>query len=394
MAPNEITPRTILVSNPGSASRKYAVYSDGQFKLRIHYEREAGRFVGTVENSQRQKQQAEIASLNQASSQLPELFSQHNLPQPDAIALRIVAPSSYFLQHRRIDGEALERLRAQQLRAPLHISASLHELEELQKQWPNVPVFGVSDSAFHATKPDYAWNYGIRLEDADQFEIKRFGYHGLSAQSTVRQLQNIGRLPDKLIICHLGSGSSIIAVHNGRSVDASMGFSPLEGLVMSTRSGSIDTIAVRALQSSLNLNDAAMDSYLNNQSGLVGLSGTSSDIRELLKLEDGGNYRATLALNTYVHRVQQFVGGMAATMGGCDALVFTGAVGERSAPIRQRIVSNLRFLEFELNFKINSELTERQPEPKAIHVLRRRPVYVVPTQEEYEMATETATLLG
>lgn len=394
MATSEITPRTILVSNPGSASRKYAVYSSGQLKMRVHYEREADHFIGTIENDKLQTQPADILNLNQAAGKLPELFNQHNLPRPDAIALRIVAPSSYFLQHRRIDGEALERLRAQLPRAPLHISASLHELEALQRQWPDVPIFGVSDSAFHATKPDYAWNYGIRLEDADQFEIKRFGYHGLSAQSTIRQLRSTGRLPEKLIICHLGSGSSIIAVRNGQSVDTSMGFSPLEGLVMSTRSGSIDPVAVRALQNSLDLDDAAMDAYLNNQSGLAGLSGASSDIRELLELENDGNYRATLSLNTYVHRVQQFIGGMAAAMGGCDALVFTGAVGERSAPIRQRVINNLRFLEFELNFKVNAELTERQPGPKAIHSLRRRPIYIVPTKEEYEMAAEVASLLG
>lgn len=385
---------TILVSNPGSASRKYAVYDDDNFKLRVHYEREGESFVGTVENAQHQKKQVDINSLNQAAGQLPRLLSEHGVPNPDAIALRIVAPSSYFLQHRQIDGEALNHLRAQQSRAPLHIGASLHELEELQRLWPDVPVLGISDSAFHASKPDYAWNYGIRLEDADRMEIKRFGYHGLSAQSVVRQLQAVDRLPEKLIICHLGSGSSIMAVVNGRSTEASMGFSPLEGLIMSTRSGSIDTMAVRALQDSLQLDAVAMDSYLNHQSGLVGLSGSSSDIRELLAKEAAGDYRAALALNTYVHRVQQFAGGMAAVMGGCDGLVFTGAVGERSAPIRQRVLSNLRFLELELNFKTNAELTLRQTELKAIHTLRRRPIYIVPTQEEYEMATAASSLLG
>lgn len=385
---------TILVSNPGSASRKYAVYQDDQFKLRVHYEREGDSFVGTTENQQHHKQPVNITSLGEAASQLPAFLEQHDLPKPDAIALRIVAPSSYFLQHRQIDGQALEHLRAQQPRAPLHIAASLHELEELQKQWPGVPVIGVSDSAFHATKPDYAWNYGIRLEDADQHEIKRFGYHGLSAQSVVRQLQKVNHLPDKLIICHLGSGDSVIAVRGGKSADASMGFSPLEGLVMSTRSGSIDAIALRALQESLGLDNAAMDSYLNNQSGLLGLSGKSSDIRELLKLETEGDYRAGLALKIYVYRVQQLIGGMAAAMGGCDALVFTGAVGERSAPIRQRILNDLRFLEFELNFKTNATLTERQSEIKAIHALKRRPVYIVPTQEEYEMAVAAAALMG
>lgn len=384
----------ILVANPGSASRKYAVFDGERLRLRLHFEYEGAQIVCWVDNGAEEKDKRAVIldDLTQAASQLPALLIEHGIDTLDAVALRVVAPSSYFLQHRRLDGEALEHLRAQQSRAPLHIGASLQELERLQREWPSVPVYGISDSAFHASKPDYAWNYGIRLEDADQFEIKRFGYHGLSTQSVVRQLGS--RLPERLVICHLGSGASVIAVRGGVSVDATMGFSPLEGLIMSTRSGSIDTVAAHALQEALHKTDADMQTYLNEQSGLLGLSGNSNDIRTLLLKEHEGDYRAGLALKTYVHRVHLAVGGMIAALGGADALVFTGAVGERAPAIRSRIVANLHFLDFELDNEASRAVTERLDAPQAIHTLRHRPIYIVPAKEEYEMAKAAEMLLG
>lgn len=382
----------ILVSNPGSASRKYAVFDGQACKLRLHFEHENGRIVCAVDNKKHDRRAADIGGLAQAAGLLPDILGEHGISAPDAIALRVVAPSAYFLQHRRLDDQAVARLREFEPRAPLHISASLQELEALQQTWPDVPVFGISDSAFHATKPDYAWNYGIRLEDADHLEVKRFGYHGLSAQSVVRQLQK--RLPEKLVICHLGSGSSVIAVHGGRSVDATMGFSPLEGLVMSTRSGTIDITAVHALQDALELDSEAAQDYLNKQGGLLGLSGTSGDIRELLQREADGDYRAGLALKTYINRVQQAIGQMTAALGGIDALVFTGAAGERASDIRRRIVANLHFLEFELDHTKNAQTTGQLSAPKSINTVRHRPVLVTPAQEEHEMAAAAQSLLG
>lgn len=383
---------TILVSNPGSASRKYAVFDGEECKLQLHFEHEDGTIVCLADNGESEKFVAPIDDLSRAASLLPDLLSQNGISAPDAIALRIVAPSSYFLQHRRLDGEAVERLREQQPRAPLHISASLQELEVLQIIWPDLPVLGISDSAFHATKPDYAWNYGIKLEDADAHEIKRFGYHGLSSQSIVRQLGD--HLPDKLVICHLGSGSSVIAVRSGVSVEATMGFSPLEGLIMSTRSGTIDLTAAQALKQALGLDDASLNDYLNAQGGLLGLSGTSSDIRELLAQEAEGHYRASLALKTYIHRVQQAVGQMVATLGGVDALVFTGTVGERAPAIRQRVIANLHFLELELDHSKNTTATNHLHALSSIHSRRSRPIVVVGTNEEKEMIDAAQLLLG
>jgi acetate kinase len=157
----------VLISNPGSASRKYAVFEGEESKLRLHFEHEGGSIIYSVDNGVPEKLTADIGDLSQTASLLPDLLDQNGITTLDAIALRIVAPSSYFLQHRHLDEEAVLRLREQQPRAPLHIGASLQELETLQKTWPDLPVLGISDSAFHATKPDYAWNYGIRLEDAD-----------------------------------------------------------------------------------------------------------------------------------------------------------------------------------------------------------------------------------
>lgn len=382
---------TVLISNPGSASRKYALFVGEELRLRFHFEYENGQIVCMLTRGGHQEKRAVVLDgLAQAAGQLPMLLREFEAPTPDAIALRIVAPSSYFLQHRRLDGEALDHLRAQQSRAPLHIEASLNEFTRLTNAWPDVPVFGISDSAFHATKPDYAWNYGIRLEDADRFEIKRFGYHGLSAQSAVRQLAD--HVPGKLVVCHLGSGSSIMALRQGVSVETTMGFSPLEGLVMSTRSGTIDPVAAKALQDALHLDDQAMLRYLHHDAGLLGLSGIGRDIRELLEQEQAGNYRAGLALRTYVHRAAQAIGGMAAVLGGVDALVFTGAVGERAAIMRRRIIAQLHYLEFELDYDKNN--LPFNADVFNIHRSGYRPVYVVPAKEEYEMALAAISLLG
>jgi acetate kinase len=235
------------------------------------------------------------------------------------------------------------------------------------------------------TKPDFAWNYGIRLEDADKHDIKRFGYHGLSLASVIHTLRAYEKLPPRVVVCHLGSGASVTAVYHGKSFDTTMGYSPLEGLVMATRSGSIDPTAVRVLQAELGLSSDAMEEYLNKQSGLLGLSGVSSDIRELVEYESNGHHHASLALQTYVHNVQKAVGQMVAAMGGVDVLVFTGTVGERSFVMRERIVQKLHYLDFLLDGHTNRACEG----PSELAVISRlahsRPIFVVPASEEAEM---------
>ena len=316
----------------------------------------------------------------------------HDHDRLDAIGLRIVAPSSYFLGNHLLTPSVIEKLRALEEVAPLHIRIVLKEFEALQKEAKGVPIYGISDSGFHSTKPDYAWNYGIALEDADAYEVKRYGYHGLSVQSGVHHLKRHDRMANKIVIAHLGSGASVTALHGGKSLDNTMGYSPLEGLVMATRSGTIDYSAVRALQLKKGFDDEAMEIYLNKEAGLQGI-GNSPDIRELLEREKNGDDRARLALATYVYGVQKGIAQMTAALGGIDALVFTGTVGERSFTMRQRIVDRLHYLDFVLDTRANKACSN----PTGLEIVsmqaKSKPIYVVHADEAAEIARQVAELI-
>jgi acetate kinase len=309
------------------------------------------------------------------------------------IAIRVVAPGAYFLEDHLIDDEFVARLEAAKRHAPLHIAATLDEVTLLKDQFRNVPAYGISDSAFHITKPDYAWNYGIRLEDADRFDIKRFGYHGLSVESVVRTLHKHEKLPPRVVVCHLGSGASVTAVYHGKSFDTTMGYSPLEGLIMATRGGSMDLMAAQVLQKSLGLDEATFEEYLNHQSGLLGISGVSSDIRSLLAHEADGHHYAGLALKTYVHAVLKGIGQMSAVMGGVDVLIFTGVVGERSFVMRERIVERLHYLDFMIDARSNKACDNPTELTCVSRLAHSRPIFVIPANESIEMARRLSSIL-
>ncbi len=382
----------ILIANPGSASRKYALYAGKQARAELHFEFVYQKLACTLLlGGEQHVVHLDFQDMNKSASHVMQLLKEQKVLDKDehiaAVGLRIVAPSSFFLTDHVIDHEVIDRLEQILPRAPLHIAATLDELHALRKQFPHTPIIGVSDSAFHSTKPDYAWNYGISLEDADRFEIKRFGYHGLSVSASVQALEAAHKLPPKLVVCHLGSGASVSAVHGGKSLDNTMGYSPLEGVIMSTRSGSIDPTAVRALKDVFRLDDNGVEKYLNNYSGLQGLGG-SADIRELLRREADGDNRSRLALQTYVYSVQKAIGQMIAALGGADALVFTGTVGERSAPVRERIVSRLHFADFVIDVAANNECEAPQKLTVISRLAHSKPIYVIPTNEALIIAEQ------
>lgn len=379
----------ILIANPGSASRKYALYEDEQCRAQVHFEYAAGTVACTFKKDKKLTSvQTGIADITQSASQVLDIFKAHGVLDArehiQFVGLRIVAPSSYFLEDRLIDEAVLSRLEALLPCAPLHIEATLQELRLLRQHFPDTPIFGLSDSAFHITKPDYAWNYGLPLHDADRLDIKRFGYHGLSVAAVVETLKKADKLPPKLVVCHLGSGASVSAVHGGKSVDTTMGYSPLEGAIMATRSGSIDPTAVQALKQGLSMDDKAIDAYLNKQSGLQGLAG-SSDLRELLEREAAGDHYAHLAIRTYIFAVQKAIGQMTAALGGVDVLALTGTVGERSAPIRKRIMERLHYLDLLLDEHANTASESMQAITTISRLAHSKPVYVIPTNESDEM---------
>lgn len=379
-----------LIANPGSASRKYGLYRGEQEVARLHFEYREGRIACTGFFGDRTEPvDVDLHDLTDVAGQVLSILKGHNLIHDsetvERVGLRVVAPSSYFLQDRIMDDETISLLRELQIRAPLHIGATLREFETLRDVFPHALIVGVSDSAFHASKPDYAWNYGVRLQDADRFEIKRFGYHGISVASVVRTLHSIDKLPPKIIVAHLGSGASVTAVNGGKSLDTTMGYSPLEGLIMATRVGSIDPTASNMLQTQLHLNDEQMEDYLNNHSGLLGLSEVSSAVNELLEHEERGNHNAHLALDTYVFTIQKAIGSMAAALGGADILVLTGTVGERSAQTRRRIIDRLHYMDFIIDEEANNACNDPREPVRISALATSKPIYVVPTDEAGEM---------
>lgn len=390
----------VLVANPGSSSRKYALYEVPSLVCRatVQFEMEDDRVVCTVEKgNDSYRTDVSATTIPDAVNEIESLFNREGIVSNDelidAVGLRVVAPSVYFMQDHLVTDEVIAKLKEAEHLAPLHIAGTLGELDVLSQQLSHVPIYLISDSAFHRTKPNYAWNYGINIHDADRLDVKRFGYHGISVASAVDALWNRGKLPPKVIVCHLGSGSSITAVFHGRSIDNTMGFTPNEGIIMATRSGNISPDATNAIKRGLQLDDKGLEEYLNKQAGLLGLS-ESNDIRELLAREADGDHFAHLALTTLVHSYHKAIGSMMVALNGCDLLVFTGTVGERSAVLRKRIVAHLEFADFILDGDLNDECTSPEVFTGISQAAKSKPIIVIPTNEELEIARHTSKLLS
>ena len=385
----------ILVANPGSSSRKYALYESDKLALRaeLHIESSDGQIVATLRtNSGSRQVETTLSEVHDAPREVRSILVRENILNENeaitAIGLRVVAPGSYFMEDRVISDEVIAKLEEAKSLAPIHIFATLEELKILREYFGQTPVVAVSDSEFHRTKPPYAWNYGINIQDADSLEIKRYGYHGISVASAVDELWNRGKLPPKVVVCHLGSGSSVSAIFHGRSIDNTMGFTPLEGVLMATRSGDISPGAVRALQTKLGMDWSGIESYLNQRGGLLGIGG-SNDIRDLIEREKNGDHLAHLALTTLVHTIHKAIGSMIATLNGCDLLVFTGTVGERSAILRKRIVAHLEFVDFIIDGNLNDGCTEPDQLTSISQSAKSKPIIVIPTNESVEIAKRT-----
>ncbi len=388
----------VLVVNPGSASRKYALFAGGKARASINFEFEDGGVISKVEYAgEKHIQKYDDADLSAVSRYVLTLLHEHEVmsqtDQLDVIGIRVVAPSRQFMNDQLVTPAIEAALEAVQQKAPLHITTVLAEIKHLENFFPGIPVVTVSDSAFHASLPDYAWNYAVDPILAEQYDIRRYGYHGVSIESVVRYLQGSDLLKPKTVICHIGSGSSLTAVADGKSVDTTMGYTPLEGLVMASRSGSIDVAAALAIKRELALTDDGLEQYLNKQSGLLGVSGSSNDIRQLLTSEAQGDERAKLALKLFVYRIQQYIGQMAASMGGVDSLVFTATIGERSSIIRERVLDGLEYLGL-VNDKAVNDATFEPSQPTNIATAASKPILVVSTDESTEIARRASLYLA
>ncbi len=380
-----------LIVNPGSASRKYALYENGKELLSGHFERGAsgGGFAASFKGKGWEiGKKISAGDYKKSMSVFLDFLLEKKLiacrGDIGAIGFRVVAPGDYFLRVQVIGAGYVKKLEEARGAAPLHIGPALSEIKKTAKLFPKTKKFGISDSAFHSTMPEAASTYGIPSAAARKLGIRRFGYHGISVESVSRKAKKIfKKTPARIIVCHLGSGASLTALKGGKSVDTSMGFTPLEGLLMGTRPGDIGAGALIRLAGKKKLTYGELDEYLNKKCGLLGVSGKTSDVRELLALEKK-DPRAALALDVFAYRAKKYIGGYTAALGGLDLLVFTAAIGERSDVMRERICRGLEPLGIVLDEKKNKETTRSEG---FIHARKSKvKIAVLKTDESGEIA--------
>jgi acetate kinase len=272
--------------------------------------------------------------------------------------------------------------------APLHNQAGLEGIELIEKLLPNIPQVAVFDTGFHRTLPPHAFVYPVPYSWYERDGIRRFGFHGINHEYCAHRAASVLRKDLsslKIVTCHLGNGCSLAAIDGGKSIDTTMGFTPLEGLMMGTRSGSIDPGIFTHLVQTGAANPADLDKILNHESGLLGVSGVSSDMREVLVAAHNGNERAKLAFDIFIHRLQSEIGAMAASLGGIDVLVFTAGIGENSAEVRRSACARLKFLGIELDEAANSSA---KPDTDISLSDSRVRVLVIGAQEDWAIANQ------
>ena len=316
-----------------------------------------------------------------------------NLDEIDAIGHRLVHGGEKFTKSVIIDDEVIAGVEECSPLAPLHNPANLIGVRACQAIMPGVPNIGVFDTAFHQTMEPVAYMYGLPYEYYEKYKVRRYGFHGTSHSFvSKRAIQMLNLDPDnsKIIVCHLGNGSSISAVKNGKVVDTSMGMTPMEGLVMGTRCGDIDPTIVEYLAHSLNKSLEEVMVILNKKSGVLGISGVSSDFRDLDKASNEGNERAKLAVEVFSYRTAKYIGSYIAAMNGVDAIVFTAGLGENNIVVREQVLNHFGYMVITLDKEANQIRGEEKiistPDSKVT-------VAVIPTNEELAIAHETVALL-
>jgi acetate kinase len=365
---------SVLVLNAGSSSLKWVV-------LDAQTEDVQQQGTATWEGTEGGRHAAEVAG---ALKEVRDV---------QAVGHRVVHGGARFQHAVRIDAAVREGIQALADLAPLHNPAALAGIDAAQERFgPDVPQVAAFDTAFHASLPEAAATYALPWAWTEQWGLRRFGFHGLSVQyAAERTSELLGRQPERLVVCHLGAGCSASAVLRGQSVDTSMGFTPLEGLMMVRRSGSVDPGLMLHLLRRQGISAEELDRGLNEQSGLAGVSGVSADLRQVLAAAEGGQPRSRLAVDMFVHRVVSTVGGLVAVLHGLDALVFTGGIGEHSPVIRAQVAAALGFLGVRLEPSANAHNT-----PDAVISAPDSPIQtlVITAREDLAVLREVRRVLG
>ena len=397
----------VLVINAGSSSLKYQLLNPATGELlakglceRIGID---GRFTykPQLEGKEAVKE-AEVAMPTHSEAiktVLDALVDAKNgviasMKEIDAVGHRVVHGGEKFAASVIITDEVMKTIEECNPLAPLHNPANIIGIKACQELMPGVPMVAVFDTAFHQTMPPVAYTYALPYEYYEKDKVRRYGFHGTSPKYVSQRAADMLGKPIselKLISCHLGNGSSVTAIDGGKSVDTSMGFTPLAGLPMGTRSGDLDAGILEYLMNKYNMNITEMLTILNKKSGVQGVSGVSSDFRDLENAFADGNERAGLAVDLFNYGVKKLIGAYAAAMGGVDAIIFTAGVGENSASQRMAIASGLEFM----GVKMDEDANKVRGEERVISAVDSKvKVLLIPTNEELMIAMDTASLVG
>ena len=393
----------ILVLNCGSSSIKYALYnmdnhsvitSGGIEKIGL-----PDSFITVKLNGEKHKMERPIKEHTEGVQFIFEVLTTGqyavlgNLNELDAVGHRMVHGGEKFNKSVRLTPEVMEAFAACNDLAPLHNPANIKGVNAVKALLPDIPQVGVFDTAFHQTMPDYAYMYALPYELYAKYGVRRYGFHGTSHRYVSQRVcEFLGCKPEekRIITCHIGNGASIAAVKYGKCVDTSMGLTPLEGLIMGTRSGDIDAGAVTYLMDKFQLDTKGITSLLNKKSGLAGVSELSSDFRDILAGIASGNDKARLAKEMYTYRIKKYIGAYAAAMGGVDIILFTGGAGENQWEVREGATAGLEYMGVKMDQAKNRSCRATE----AILSADDSPVTVccIPTDEELMIALDTQAL--
>lgn len=392
----------ILVINAGSSSLKYQLIdmATEQAILKGICERitsEGGELTqktadGKVLNiKQNMKDHTEAIELVLKAMVDPEFGAIKSIDEISAVGHRVLHSGEDFKSSVVIDDEVIRICEKNAELGPLHMPGNIACIKSCKEVMPNVPMVAVFDTTFHSTMPAKAYMYGIPYSVYDQYKVRKYGFHGTSHKFVSEEtIKLLGKKDSKIIVCHLGNGSSISAVKDGKCLDTSMGFTPLEGLVMGTRSGDIDPAACEFIRAKLGLTPEELVQYLNKKCGMLGVSELGSDMRDLEKAINEGNQKAKLAVEVAAYRIKKYIGSYAAVLNGVDAIVFTGGIGEHSDIMRRLVMEDMEYLGVDFDFEENKVFVD------GVRVLSKPDskvkVLVLPTNEELSIARETKAL--
>lgn len=396
----------ILVLNCGSSSIKYALYNmeDCSVMAQGGAERVGldGAFVKVkLPNGEKREIKHDIPEHTEGVKFIFQLLTDSeigaikSLDEIDAVGHRMVHGGEKFAHSVILNEEVMEAFKECIDLAPLHNPANIKGVMAVHELMPGMKQVGVFDTAFHQTMPKYAYLYPIPYNLYKQYGIRRYGFHGTShryVSARACEFLGLDYKSQKIITCHIGNGGSVAAIKEGKCIDTSMGLTPLEGVMMGTRSGDVDAGAVIYLQKKLGLDADGLSDLLNKKSGVLGISEISSDMREIEDAAHSGNKRAQLALDMYFYRVKKYVGAYAAALGGCDVLVFTAGVGENQSDLRQEVCRNMEFMGIKIDNEKNAKTRGEEIELSTPD--SRVKVVIIPTDEELMIATDTMELIS